>query len=44
MPDAPVDGPLYAIRLGSKTLYANDTYDLRAEFVRKIAALRRKKK
>lgn len=32
----------YAIRLGSKTIWSNDTYDLREKFVRAVGRERRK--
>lgn len=40
IPDAPRSGPFYAIRVGSKTLFDNDTYELRKKFFNHIAVAR----
>jgi hypothetical protein len=43
IPDAPVQGPLYAVRVGSKTLYDNDTMELYKKFRQEIAQRKRAK-
>jgi hypothetical protein len=39
--DAPPKGPHYHIRIGSRTLYSDDTADLREQFEKYVHNLRR---
>ena len=40
LPDAPSNGPRYAILVGSRSLYDNDTYELRKKFIRRVGTLK----
>ncbi len=40
----PGRGCAYAIRVGSRTLWSDDTYELKIQFIRALAAIKRKEK
>lgn len=38
--DAPLNGPHYAIRVGTRNLYDNDTDELRKKFIRRVGTFK----